>query len=61
MAIYFHSVFLIAFGAVLNEAGVGVTSLYFWLLVVIVFGILLTYDMIRGFHEDPPPDEKDKE
>jgi hypothetical protein len=53
MLVYLHSLLLIVFGAVLNEAGVKITSLYFWILVLIIFGILLTYDMILEMQTRP--------
>ena len=56
MAIYVHTVLLILLGAVLVEAGIKIETAYFWLLVIIVCGIILTYDIITN-----EPEEKGKE
>ena len=60
MAVYIHSTLLMLFGAVLVEAGIKITSIYFWLLVVILFGILLTYDMITRDVENNEDDGNKK-
>jgi len=43
------------FGAVIVEGGIKIESAYFWLLIVIVCGIILTYDIITN-----EPVRKDK-
>jgi len=48
VAVYLHTILLILFGAVLIESGVRLISIHFWLIVSIVFGILLTYDIITN-------------
>jgi hypothetical protein len=48
VAIYVHTVLLMLFGAVIVEAGIKIESAYFWLLIVIVCGIILTYDIITN-------------
>ena len=55
MAIYVHTVLLMLFGAVIVEGGIKIESAYFWLLIVIVCGIILTYDIITN-----EPVRKDK-
>jgi fatty acid desaturase len=57
LAIYAHTTLLILLGAILVESGIRITTIYFWLIVVIIFGILLTYDIIT--HE--PDEDKEKE
>ena len=45
------------FGAILNESGVRITTVYFWLLVSIILGILLTIDIV--IPGDDPEDENE--
>lgn len=59
MVVYIHSLLLMLFGAILVEAGIRITTVYFWLLVVIVFGILLTYDMLIVGPEDVERNKKE--
>jgi len=59
VVVYIHSLLLMLFGAILVEAGIRITTVYFWLLVVIVFGILLTYDMLIVGPEDVERNKKE--
>jgi len=44
--VYIQAFLLILFGGILVEAGIGITSIFFWLLISTVIGILLTFDPI---------------
>lgn len=57
MGAYIQSFLFIMFGAILNEAGVRITTVYFWLLVSIILGILLTIDIV--IPGDDPEDENE--
>lgn len=46
MIVYIQAFLLILFGGILVEAGIGITSIFFWLLISTVIGILLTFDPI---------------
>lgn len=59
MAVYTHTALLILLGAVLAESGIRITTIYFWLIVAIIFGILLTYDIITH-EQDENKEEKDE-
>lgn len=61
MALFIHSILLMILGAVLNESGIKITSYYFWLVIVLFFGIFLSYDIMTGRSMDEEePEEKDK-
>lgn len=60
MEVYAHTLLLILLGAVLNESGLKITSTYFWLVVIILFGLFLTYDMILS-KQDRQNDKDDTE
>lgn len=60
MIVYIHTLMLIVLGAVLNESGIKITSYYFWLIIALIFGILLTYDMIIDLQNNPP-EKKDED
>lgn len=57
MGAYIQSFLFIMFGAILNESGVRITTVYFWLLVSIILGILLTIDIV--IPGDDPEDENE--
>lgn len=52
MVVYLHTLLLIILGATLVESGIKLISIQFWLLVSIIIGIVLTYDIMTN-----PPDE----
>jgi len=58
LAVYFHTLFLILFGAVLVESSIHILSINFWLLVSILFGVILTFDIIT--HENENEEDKDE-
>lgn len=45
-AIYVHAGLLLVFGGSLVEAGVSMKSPLFWLLIIIVVGLILTIDIM---------------
>jgi len=58
---YLHIILLIILGAVINEGGIKVTAIYFWLILVLLFGVLLTYDIIVESKQVTDEDEKNKD
>lgn len=56
MPVYIHTFLLIILGATLVESGIKLISIQFWLIVVIILGIILTYDLMTSV-PDPEDDE----
>ncbi len=46
MFVYLHTILLIILGATLVESGIRLISIQFWLIVAIILGIVLTYDLM---------------
>jgi len=62
MAVYLHTILLIILGATLVESGIKLISIQFWLIVIIILGIVLTYDLMihEPYVSDEDEDKKPK-
>jgi len=52
MTIYVHTLLLILFGAMLDFSGIKLTSVSFWIIVCILLGLFLSYDILIDHSED---------
>ena len=52
---YIHDILLIILGAMLNYCGIKIDTLNFWLILLIVLGLIISYDLLMSSHEEEEP------
>jgi hypothetical protein len=62
MAIYIYTLLLILLGNIIGLLGVRADSSIFWLIIFIILGLFLSYDLMTNCnYEEKLKDQKDKE